>query len=228
MTRRLLMSSLVVGLVVLGGINAQAGGLPTTLDTLLVPGATAVEGNFTFSNFGYTTSPANSPPAPADVSVTVLSPPVPGLTGITFNGAFFAAANTMVDYAISYMITVAPGTPAISDAYLALTGGNFNGTGKIDVSESLFTSTGAPITTLDASIGGGGSNVATAEFGPNGYTTILVTKDLMLFGGSEGATVSFVSQGFSIVPEPSSMALLGIGLSGLFTLRRFFKRTSVA
>lgn len=32
----------------------------------------------------------------------------------------------------------------------------------------------------------------------------------------------------SVIPEPSSMALLGIGLSGLFTFRRLRKRTAVA
>ena len=54
---------------------------------------------------------------------------------------------------------------------------------------------------------------------------------MILNGGSNGASVSIINQGYSsttVIPEPTSMALLGIGLSGLFTLRRLFKRTSVA
>ena len=165
--------------------------------------------------------PSGSPPPASGVTVSPFS--ITGETGITFNAPFFAAAGTNVDYAISYTVTALSGS--ITNAYLSLTGGNFNGNGSVSVAENLFTTGGALITTLEASLG---SPVATATFLP--ATTIEVQKDIFLNGGSAGATVSFVNQGYSTtaIPEPASMALLGIGLSGLFTLRRLFRRTSVA
>ncbi len=58
----------------------------------------------------------------------------------------------------------------------------------------------------------------------NGTNTIVFeTKNV--FGSVTGLLVSAT---VTTIPEPASMALLGIGLSGLLTLRRFFKRTSVA
>jgi hypothetical protein len=45
-------------------------------------------------------------------------------------------------------------------------------------------------------------------------------------GGTVSGTGGFTE--VASVPEPSSMALLGIGLTGFLTLRRFFKRTTLA
>jgi len=222
MTRRFLISSLAVGLLALGGLNAQASNVPLPQTLAALEGNSTIQGNLEFSNFTYTATPLGSPPPASGVTVSPFS--ITGETGITFNAPFFAAAGTTVDYAISYTVTALSGS--ITNAYLSLTGGNFNGNGSVSVAEGLFTTGGTPITTLEASLG---STVATATFSP--ATTIEVKKDIFLNGGSMGATVSFVDQGYStttVIPEPASMALLGIGLSGLFTLRRLFRRTSGA
>jgi len=191
---------------------------------LLPAGSSAVVGDLTFSNFTYTT--ATPPPTAAGVTVLPFSlsgPPVE--TGISFSGGFFAAAGTTADYSIKYQVSVNPGGAPITDAYLAVTGGSL-GTGFVDVGETIKTLSGAPVASLNAFVPG--SFVDTASFGPQ--TTLVITKDIFIFGGSMGATASVIDQGYSTsaIPEPASMALLGIGLSGLFTLRRLFRRTSVA
>jgi hypothetical protein len=231
MKKRCLFLMLVAGAVIwgFGALEARAGSvpLPTTLDQLLVPGAFTVTGlePDTFANFTYSASPVGSPPAAADITVKAFSPGAPE-SGITFTGAFFAAAGTTVDYAISYTVT-APKGETFTDATLSGVFSTFGGTGAGSVGETIFKGSTAIGTMEIASPPGSVSDTIPLGGGAN---TILVEKDIVLVGGSNGASLSFVNQGYSstVIPEPASMALLGIGISGLIALRRFFKRPSVA
>jgi len=239
MNRRVFLHAIVASMVVLGfGAQAARAGsqipLPTTLDMLtgvnsgnfveVTNGGTTLE----FSNFSFTQTPPPAPPTAAGVGVAgVTGPPqVPtGETGLEFSSSFNAAAGVTNDWVLSYQVTVLKG-PKITDAFLGITGGTNGGTGAINVSETIKSSSFAQLAHLEAFTPGTFS--ATATFAPQ--SVLFVTKDINVAGGSLGSTLSVIDQAYSTAstPEPASIALLGIGMTGFLAFRRFFKKSSVA
>jgi len=226
----------------LGTFEARAASvtLPTALDpgltTTIVStpsivvassngNTTTVSGaeSLTFGGFGYSSTASGTASAYPATSVAVL-PYLAGVeTGVTFTAGWSVVSNGILDIALSYTVT-APVGQLLTDAQL-LIAGSVTGTGAASVGETLTnTATGALIGTLTASLPG--SPVSTLSFA--GVQSITVAKDIILNAGTNGtASVSVVSQGFSstgTIPEPSSMALLGIGMASFFTYRRLFKR----
>jgi hypothetical protein len=232
MTRRSLFLTIAAGLLVSGisALDARAGNvpLPTTYNNL-IGNSTVVVGAETLTFSGFTYSAVSSPTgfAPPASSFEVTPYTVGNETGFSLSGTLYAPAGVLVDVSLSYVVT-APAGELLTDGFLATTGGNFGGTGTYSVAETLVNAaTLAPIGTLESSSPG----LPAAVLNFAGVSSIIVSKDIFLAGGSNGETLSIITQAFSSsgkVPEPTSMALLGIGMTGFLAFRRFFKRPSVA
>jgi len=238
MNSRSVFLAIAAGLLVagIGALDARAASvpLPTTYDMLLPAGATTtVVGAevLTFSGFGYASSTTSGGttttgiPLASTISVNPFTN-VANETGLNFGGSLSAAAGSVVDLAITYTVS-APAGELINDALSISAGGPIGGigTGTYTINETLVNAANPGITlaTLNTGLG---SPSASASFA--GVQSVFVTKDIFLTGGTNGVSLSVISQGFSSIPEPTSVALLGIGMTGFLAFRRLFKRASVA
>jgi hypothetical protein len=231
---------LVSGLV---GLEARAGSviLPVSLDPGLVTttssspsfvgtvsngNTTTVTGDgvLTFSDFTYSSTARLTGTAyPATNVVVSQLLGVPNETGIVFNGRPAAPRFGTVDIATTYTVT-APVGELIDGAYLAASG-SVAGTGFAFVGETIRdAATGRILATLAA--GTPAFNAQEASWA--GVQSITVKSDFLMIGGRRAggsASISGVGEGFSIiVPEPTSIVLLGIGMTAGFFVYRSRQR----
>jgi hypothetical protein len=156
------------------------------------------------------------------------------LTSLTLVGPSHAGS-TLVTTSTSFDITAPAGT-TVTDLVISYT--------PVDAITNLnvVTSTGLGTPTLVAD--GAGANTVEVDFAATSSGSITFTFDTSAAPGSVASltlTPTFSGQSSTIkgasttlnvtavgVAEPTSMALLGIGMTGFLAFRRLFKRPSVA
>ena len=138
----------------------------------------------------------------------------------------------MLDAGLIYTVSTVDGAKRITDAYAFVDASQSGGTGIGSATDTLNLSTGSvSFAAISSTPASGTPNPIEFTFENNPQSSIVVHNEIFSAGFSGTTQFSHVQQGYSAdaaVPEPASLALLGIGMTGFLAFRRFFKKTSVA
>lgn len=194
--------------------------LPTTLDKLAGSDDFVVVGDLKFDEFSYPEDSTVQGNMPFASQITVRASN--GDDGIRFDGAFFdlpgGVGNGASDATIGFDVTAMSG--AITGATLhgnpSLKGG---ATGIAEVVETFEGIADRKLVIFDktATL----SLISKTDFDMP-MTSLTVLKDILLFTESDtnSATISVIDQEFTLVPEPTAIIGMLLGVLGISLLRR--------
>ena len=240
--KKLMVASVLIGIVAVMSSAASAtpivaevnGTASYTLAEINLAGGIIV-GDKLFDGFRVTTTKSSGAVAPEDGSISVSAVKVEGDYGLRFNGGWSAPAGTISDSTIKFHVSVTPDAVArgwkIKDNSLWISGYGIHPTGNdfaVSVSENVYASDpdAGHTTPIANKFVYYKSNKDKRLFHHKDFapvTEIWVVKDVIAYGGTGNTGMAHLSefyQTFSQIPEPATIALLGLGSLVLFKRKK--------
>lgn len=201
---------------------AAGDGRALTLADLTGGQTFASQNGLSFSNFAAIYTGNQSPTVGENLEIQILT------DGFRITGGISAADGAVGDILVTYDVNVmntlrGPGNPIIGASLSSDVAASLPGA-QAAIDELLISSGGLPSIIALNNVKTGGSNTGiftdTKSF-QSAVQSLQVTKDIVVdsrinTGGTGGsATISFIDQRFSVVPEPSTAGMLILGMLGL-------------
>lgn len=203
------------------GFTGIASAYPVmTLDQLLQPGAYMIVGDKMFDHFGFNSGTMTS--AGFNIQgIDESSPLFLGNYGIDIQGSFTQIGVGTLDADLTYRVSTLTGQQITGLRQLVNAGG-FGLSWAATSTELVLDKTGGQVLANLVSGAAAGANFQVTDAILSApQTVLLINKDINIVVQQGGifASISDIQQTFSQIPEPSVLALFGLGLAALIGLR---------